>query len=546
MSKGASEPLVVDLDELNEVLERARAAPLCDEDHDKLALALHLLATVRHELDHKRASIERLRKMLFGASTEKTSKVTGHRRTGDAAGGEDGAPGQRRKRKGHGRNSAAAYTGAQHVEVPHESLAAKQCCPACRAGKLYDHRPQLQVHLKGNVPVTGELLCIQQLRCNLCGQVFTAKAPPGAADKKYDESVGVVIALHKYGAGTPFNRIEKLQAGAGIPLPASTQWDLVHGLAKGSCGDAFAELVRQGAQGDVVHNDDTGAKILELMGKAAAEDEKEDEPGDEGDERSGIFTSAIVSTTLEGRRIALFFTGRQHAGENLADLLTERAAELRAPIQMCDALSRNLPKAFATILANCMAHGRRRFVDVHSRFPEECGHVLEVLRDVYRYDELAREEGMSAEQRLCFHQEHSKPLIDGLKKWLRRQLDDKLVEPNSSLGDAIQYMLDHWEPLTLFLRQAGAPLDNNICERALKKAILHRKNSYFYKTQNGAWVGDVFMSLIHTAELCRVSPLDYLLALARHPAQVRVSPADWMPWTYQETLARLAVPSAAA
>jgi transposase len=63
-------------------------------------------------------------------------------------------------------------------------------------------------------------------------------------------------------------------------------------------------------------------------------------------------------------------------------------------------------------------------------------------------------------------------------------------------------MLKHWEKLTLFLRHPGPPLDNNICERALKKAILHRKNALFYKTVNGAHVGDVFMSLIYTCELC--------------------------------------------
>ena len=87
-----------------------------------------------------------------------------------------------------------------------------------------------------------------------------------------------------------------------------------------------------------------------------------------------------------------------------------------------------------------------------------------------------------------------------LKDWLQQQLDEHLVEPNSSLGQAIGYMQKHWEPLTLFLRQGGAPLDNNLCERALKKAILHRKNAYYYKTENGARIGDMFMGLIHTCE----------------------------------------------
>jgi hypothetical protein len=81
-------------------------------------------------------------------------------------------------------------------------------------------------------------------------------------------------------------------------------------------------------------------------------------------------------------------------------------------------------------------------------------------------------------------------------------------------------------------RQTARPavLDNNVVERALKKAILHRKNALFYKTMNGARVGDLFMSLIHTCELNRVNPFDYLTELLRHPAEVAVRPAEWMPW----------------
>ena len=123
-----------------------------------------------------------------------------------------------------------------------------------------------------------------------------------------------------------------------------------------------------------------------------------------------------------------------------------------------------------------------------------------------------------------------------LHDWLKRQLDEKLVEPNSALGGAIRYMLNHWEKLTLFLRQAGAPLDNNVCERALKKAILHRKNALFYKTQNGARVGDLFMSLIYTCQLNAVNPLEYLTQLQQHADQLVASPERWLPWNYRAAL----------
>jgi hypothetical protein len=120
--------------------------------------------------------------------------------------------------------------------------------------------------------------------------------------------------------------------------------------------------------------------------------------------------------------------------------------------------------------------------------------------------------------------------MDDLHQWMGQQLEQKRVEPNSGLGQAIRYMLKHWDPLTLFLRQAGAPLDNNLCERALKMAIPHRKNSLSYKTLNGARLGDRFMSLIQTCRLCGTNPLDYLNALQRHAKQAREHPTQWFPW----------------
>ena len=259
-------------------------------------------------------------------------------------------------------------------------------------------------------------------------------------------------------------------------------------------------------------------------------------PDDEHDpKRTGLFTSGVVAT-LAGARIALFFSGRQHAGENLSDVLKHRDAELEAPIQMCDGLARNLPKELETILANCLAHGRRNFVELYDRFPDECGHVIKAFKVIFRNDKVAREEAMSAEARLAYHQAYSAQTMDDLQVWLQRQFDDKLVEPNSALGEAITYLLKRWEPFSLFLRKAGAPLDNNTCERALKKAILHRKNSMFYKTRNGARVGDMYMSLIYTCELNGANAFDYLNQLQLNAADATKNPERWMPWNYRESV----------
>ena len=262
------------------------------------------------------------------------------------------------------------------------------------------------------------------------------------------------------------------------------------------------------------------------------------------DERTGVFTSGIVSTAA-GRKIALYFTGRQHAGENIADVLQQRAAELPSPIQMCDALSRNVPKLLPTgveiLLANCLAHGRRQFIEVAANFPDECRYVLEMLGQVYSHDADARERGLTPDERLRFHQQRSGSVMDQLHRWLEAQFAERRTEPNSGLGKAITYLLRHWRPLTLFLRIAGAPVDNNIVERSLKRAVLHRKNALFYRTLNGANVGDLYMSVIHTCQLCGANSLDYLIELQRHAQNLATRPEEWMPWNYRETLAQAGI-----
>jgi len=364
------------------------------------------------------------------------------------------------------------------------------------------------------------------LRCNICEKMFTAALPTEAGNQKYDETASAMLALLRYGSGLPLNRIAKLQAGFGIPLPTSTQWDVTEKMAD-RIHPVFPALIKYAAQGDVIHNDDTTMKIQELMNVDQGDKQK--------GSRTGIFTTGILSIT-EGRKVALFFTGKKHAGENMAKLLENRNNCLDPPVQMCDALSRNTSEDFQAILANCLTHGRRNFVNVAGDFPDECQYVLETLGDVYHYDAIAAEEGMTPNGRLLFHQTNSRPLMEKLYSWLQEQFDDKKVEPNSSLGKAINYMVNHWKELTMFLRVEKAPLDNNICERALKMTILHRKNSLFYKTEHGAYIGDMFMSLIHTCALSKINPFDYLTALHKYTSAVFKNPHEWLPWNYQSNL----------
>jgi|MudIll2142460700_1097286.scaffolds.fasta_scaffold67616_1 transposase len=538
--KGRLEKKRIDLDlkQIDALLERAETGALEKGDYEIIKAMADCIVYLSQAVDEKAAKIKRLLRMIFGATTEKKQNVLPGVKKGDPDGADTSEknqngsspdkPENEKKPNGHGRNGADDYPGAARVEVSHPDLKPGDPCPECKDGKLYKlSEPGVEIRIKGAAPLTAVVYELEKLRCNLCGILFTAPLPEAAGNKKYDASAAAMIAVLKYGSGFPFYRLAGLQANLGIPLPASTQWDIIKETSP-LFKPVYQEMINQAAQGEVFFNDDTTMKVLELI--------KENQNKDPA--RKGMFTTGIVAITEE-RKIALFFTGRNHAGENMDKVLAHRQPGLATPIQMCDALDRNVPKEFKTILANCLIHGRRNFVDQTVSFPEECLFVIETLAEVYRFEAITKDQNMSAAERLQFHQANSGPLMDELHTWLCAQFDEKKVEPNSSLGSAIKYMLKRWDRLTAFLRIPGAPLDNNTCERALKKAILHRKNSLFFKTDNGAAAGDMFMSLIYTCELSGVNSLDYLTVLQDYSALAQTTPEALMPWNYRNTTLRL-------
>ena len=352
--RNSPELVEVDGTRLEEVLRRAEQS-LDEEDAALVRAVFESYAYVTDLVEDKNTTIRRLRQLFFGSRTEKTEAVVGPK-TGtsevtaspDAAAGAEPAAGERTAdvseaatvSKGHGRNGVEAYRGAERVDVAHPTLRAGDACPACGDGTVYDKAPGVLVRITGQPPLAATVYRLQKLRCHLCGQVFTADAPSEAGPRKYDATAGSMIGLLKYGSGLPFNRLDGLQGDLGVPLPASTQWDIVEAVA-GSLTPVLDELIRRAAQGEVLHNDDTTVKILELMGERARQAAPADAEGN-ADVRRGLYTSGVVALH-DGHRVALFFSGRRHAGENLAQVLAHRAEELPPPIQMCDALSRNLP-----------------------------------------------------------------------------------------------------------------------------------------------------------------------------------------------------------
>jgi hypothetical protein len=440
-------------------------------------------------------------------------------------------------RPGTGRLGAEAYEGAERVECRHEELAVGQRCPVCGQGTLYALPAGVEIRLDGHALLSAMRYELDKFRCSACGQIFTAGLPDGVGEEKYSARARAVLALSRYVLGVPGYRLQGYQAMLGVPVADATQWDQIEKV--GDCAYVvFEQMEKVAAQGDLVFQDDTAVRILSLMKEnhemlAAAQAQGLSKPK----ERTGMHTTALVVKVGEHTAI-LYYSSRRHAGENLQGLLEQRKAGLEKPLAMSDALSSNeVADESMLIRCHCLAHGRRKFSDLEAVFPHECQVVLEVIRQVFDHDEQARKDQLSPEARLAYHQAQSQPLMDELKGWLAKQMDEHLVEPNSSLGKAIAYMQSHWETLTRFLSVPGAPLDNNLAERVLKLFIRQRKNSLFYKSPHSAYIASVLTSLIATCLYAGVNALEYLVALQEHRSEVFADPAAWLPWAYARSRA---------
>jgi len=239
-------------------------------------------------LENKDLTIEELRRLAFGAKSEKLKKVFDEsEEAAESASGKVDSPSSevdqaqaaeeepKKKRKGHGRKAASEYKGAEKIHIPHESLEAGDPCPepGC-TGKLYVIEPLVLVRVVGQAPLGGKVITVEQLRCGLCLKVFKAAVPEDVGTEKYDESAAAMVAILRYGTGVPHNRLEDLQENLEIPLPSSTQWDVVERAGR-LVAPAYEELIRQAAQGDVLHNDDTPMTILSVIKELKEKQKKE-------------------------------------------------------------------------------------------------------------------------------------------------------------------------------------------------------------------------------------------------------------------------------
>jgi transposase len=541
-------------EEIETLIDQINATNLDPDLKAKTERLLRALLGLINLLQRKSLSIRRLRSIIFGWRTEKRRK-TGAEKNSESADEKPNSPATevkpeadqaernstnepeesaRRVKKGHGRRPAEAYPGGKLVRCQHPELKAGSPCPEplC-SGRLYDtDEPKIFTQFTATPPILATRYEGERLRCSRCDLPVIAPLPEGvSADERYHPTCDATNAILHYGMGMPWERLSLFQSMCGVPFSPSTMWERCESAADAG-QRVFLLLKTIAADGEVMHTDDTKVRILSCM--------KEDQEAGPDEKIRATNTSGIVVKAGE-RKIAIFSNGRHHAGERMSDLLELRSEGLPLPTQMADALSANWIEANKGKVneGGCLAHGRRKIFELSHQYPTECELVIEAIGKIYKNEEATLE--MSQEDRLRYHQEHSGPVMEALKKWIEKQFDEHLVEPNSNLGGALKYWLRHWAKLTIWLRVAGSPVDNNEIERALKQFILVRKNSLFYKTEPGAWVGAVLGSLIMTCRLNGVNVFEYLVTLITNKKEAISNPHRFLPWTYKGEAEQAAV-----
>ena len=531
-------------EQIEELIDRLNNEALRKEDYPVLGNLLKAIIWMNFSLQEKQLSIQRLR-AIFGIKTESAKNLakfieaqaaapTNNPDQNDQQTASDSEAASENKfppKNGHGHRPASDFTQAKTIHIAHQSLKRGSTCPVCLKGKLFNLSAGSVIHIVGQPWLQVEILRPERLRCPVCGKIFTATLPQEVmVGSRTDSTAKAIVSLLKYRGGLPFYRQGQIQEVLGAPVSPSEIWKMTEDVAD-AVQPVYATMCAHAATAELVQNDDTKARILSVM-----KDREARKDTDQEDTRTGTFTTGILATLQNvGVKIALFFTGVKHAGENLDNLLNKRPEGLSAPIQQCDG-GHNVPKNHDTHLSNCNAHCRRNFYELVRMEPKIVIKIIGWYSQIFANEKLAPPDPIL---RLKWHQEHSEPLMKQLKNYCDSLIEQKEVEPNSSLGRAVAYLQNHWEELTLFLRMPGVPIDNNATEQLLKRAVLNRKNAYFYRNETGAKIGDILMSVIETCVLNEANPWEYLVAIQKYQKDVRANPALWVPWLYENRLKEL-------
>lgn len=542
-------------DELQTLISEIQGSSLSERSKNLVVSVLTSFLWMSRQLESKKLSIKKLLKLFFGSKTEKNKNPNNSKnpKPKDQNDSEDKANDQENEStdgrsknstadtdadkpavKGHGKNGVDKFENAERVSISNPDLKAGSICPSCEDSNLYSYPPAAVLRIFGQPLLVAKVYELERFRCSGCQELFTAPMPVEAGDERSHPSAKAMVAVLNYGSGMPFYRLEGLQQNMGMPVPDATQFDMVEDVA--NCGAPIIDFWKsESSNASQIANDDTAMKILALI--------KENKELNV-DDRTGMQTTATIAV-IDNNKVALFDTGRKHAGENIGELLKQRDPTLPKVLQVGDAAAKNYSHGFMDLVIKvlCMDHGRRNFHEILDNFAPECQHVIDQLGQIYKNDALSKKLNHTPSERLIYHQKNSSHIMNDLNTWMEEKIENHEVEPNGSLGQAIEYFLTHWNGLTAFLRIEGAPLSNAEVERLVKRCVLRRKGSLFYFSLFGALIGDINMSLIETAKFHGKNPHHYLTAIQQNKKHVRANPILWQPWTYLDTLANLTLGS---
>lgn len=511
--------LNISLEEIEKKLDIIFESNLDDETKEFIKESLRSLVKLDQLVGASAVTIARLKK-IFGKTSEKTPREKPKNSSGKKPGG---------RKKGQGNNGVEEYPNAKNIT--HELSSDKKpgaVCPVCNIGFLQLVKSGVSIRIFGS-PMAGAVVNhFEKSECPKCGAKFEADF----ADKtkeKYDSSVISLIAILHYLGSMPFYRLEKIQKILVTPMPRSVQWGLMENLAR-ILEPIFDEMKKMAKEAGLFYTDDTTGKVLSIMEKLKGLDKKE---------RKKIYTTGVIAELDGSLKIVLYFTGLKYSGENMDDLVAGRKSLMPIKV-MSDALNQNILKNTKDVIEyNCLSHGRRKFKDLEAKFSKECDFILGIIGQVYKNDKDCKENKIEGEERLKYHQEKSKPLMDDLKLWFGTCFTEKLVEPNSTLGKSIEYMKNHWEKLTSFLVHVDAPLDNNLLEAQFRTQVLNRKNWLFYKTENGAYIGDLISSTLKTCVANNINPYQYLNFILENANEIELDAHNnlevnekFLPWNF--------------
>ena len=543
--------------ELDEIIALIRATNWSEATKDFLINCIRLACWFPTLLEKQHITMRKLREMIFGKG--KKRKKSGNNGDGNTSCGDSGDKNgnpptatsnttedsssddanseagttennkkvaKPKKGKNKGRNPHTIYEDAEIIWHRLIDIKPGSPCPEdlC-TGRLSALPAGVIVVIDGQPMVKVTKHFVEKYRCGLCGYRVEAKVPEELEGKQkvYTPELKTYLALHKFFLAVPYHRMDTYQKMLNVPLPDSTQWNLIESVAS-SCYPVFNYSKILAANSKIIWKDDTVNRILDVI----AENKRNE------NDTTGMHTTCIMAETEDGHKIALYLNGTQHSGENVEDVLNLRDDAKGAIIQMSDALAVNTPATIATIACYCLSHGFRKIEYLDDYFPLPCMSIMKKLGKVFEIDANTRE--MTDDERLAYHIEHSKPIMFALYEQIEDLLSSKDVEPNGELAKALRYFQNHWVELTRFLSVAGAPIDNNIVERALKLAIRVRKNSLFYKSRYSAALSGMLISLIYTCIYSDVNPAIYLTALQKNAEAVTKNPELWMPWNFDEQL----------